>query len=306
MAKQKPKGKTTEELPILEQELIDLPVPAAPPAQEQVPAGPPPADAALPMTTGLLNEQLITLVERQSELWRRLVRAVVATTGNSDWIEFDGKPYLTVGGAMAIVARAGISLTAKKIEWQSEGDDLICRYYVEARLPIEGRPPIEEVGIASTRDPMLRSRRQDMIEKEGLTVARANRLMADFVQKKAWANAIVRAVTGLLGIRNLTKDELQKMGITPSQASVKFRKRADRRRPTTAARHGRADRRHYSRHHRKAEQGRQLPGGETARRRGRARGNLLGHAARGCRGRGLGGVPGEGERVGRPPHTSRP
>lgn len=168
-----------------------------------------------------------TAMERV-EAMRRLKAAALAITNSNDWVDENGKPYLLVSGAEKIARLFGIS-------WRIEGpirDEQPDRHYTytyKGEFSLHGAT-IEAIGMRSSRDTFFTTRYRDgkRIELSPDEVDATN------VKMSAYTNCIGNGITRLLGLRNLTWDDLRLAGITVA-AQVSYQQPPQKRGGTKTA-----------------------------------------------------------------------
>ncbi len=161
-------------------------------------------------------------LERTMVAMQTMRRIAVAMTRNNDWTimgkSADGEDlaYLKGTGADKIMAAVGLSRRIEdgpEIDWQEDdgGKYYTVRYRV-ALLNREGMTLIVEDGFCSSRDLFFGTIKgtPKPLEKVDMTM----------IQRKALNNACVRAVSRLLGLREIPVSQLKKAGIEPTSRVV--------------------------------------------------------------------------------------
>jgi len=168
-----------------------------------------------------IAEQLEKRVEAMSKIKRMALRL----TNRHDWIDENGKPYLQASGAEKVARLFGISWRiSEPIIENLEGGHWLVTYTGEFSL---GGATIDAVGTRSSKDPFFR---QYQYEGEGEKRRRielpASEIDRGNVKKSAYTNLLGNGITRLLGIRNLTYEDLKDCaGIRKEDiASVAYKK----------------------------------------------------------------------------------
>lgn len=169
----------------------------------------------------LMNEEdlenAIKKAERMETLVRKIKTLAIKQTNSHDWVDMQGKPYLQSSGAEKIARMFGISWRIcegypKKETMQDEkGSYYIYSYKGEF---VMGGKSIEIIGTCSQRDKLFG---KDSKAENGLKPA--SEIDETNVIKKANTNMIVRGITTILGIRNLTWDEVNNGGVDQKQTN---------------------------------------------------------------------------------------
>lgn len=157
---------------------------------------------------------VLAIVERRNKLMERLLHTAISATTPEQWVDQSGKPYPTSAAAEVMARRCAVSITnttqVKQVRHDDKGESYLYIVKGTARLP-GGYDEIEAIGTCDSRDQFLG------------TETRSGRALSEVdegnILKAAYSNFLVNAITRLLGVRNMTWDKLQSMGIDPSKAS---------------------------------------------------------------------------------------
>jgi len=152
--------------------------------------------------------------EKRLEAVQKIKLLAMKITNENDWIDEGGRPYLQVSGAEKIARLFGISwrVTEPEIEYGEDGH-YIVRFKGEFLM---GNVSIEAIGMRSSRDPFFSKKYGKPVPPEQID-------KADVI-KSAYTNCIGNGITRLLGIRNISWQELEKVGIKPSK-KVEFKQK---------------------------------------------------------------------------------
>ena len=135
---------------------------------------------------------------------KKIKTVVCQITNPDDWIDEQGKPYLQVSGAEKIATMFGIEWEIQDSE--AEEDEIGHRTYkFKGTFTMKGRT-VSIIGSRSSKDPFFsRARGNDVLP--------SNINMAN-VEKAAYTNTIGNGITRILGIRNMTWEELAAAGLS--------------------------------------------------------------------------------------------
>lgn len=141
-------------------------------------------------------EQRVEAVKKIKELSMRVTNA-------GDWIDENRRPYLRVSGAEKVARLFGVGWRIDEPSIEEHPDGHVS-YTYKGYFLMSGKE-IEVIGTRSSRDPFFsRARGGDV---DPATINRGN------VKKAAYTNCVGNGVTRILGIRNLTWEELAAAGI---------------------------------------------------------------------------------------------
>lgn len=169
------------------------------------------------------DEQFELAIERADRLAETLNKVLgIATrrTNPTDWVDQQGKPYLTASGAEKIMGVFGVSMKDLKTEREDREDDK-GRYYIYTMMATffwKGGS-IEAIGTRSTRDKFFA---WDSYKKEWKALSEVDERD---IKTACYSNLMVNGVTRLLGIRSLTWEMLEQFGVKRgSSASINYKK----------------------------------------------------------------------------------
>lgn len=190
------------------------------------------APAAMADLATLTDEQLAAreaAIIRAAEVKKRLVKAAMHLLYPTDFVALGDKMYLQGEGAMRL-AGVGLTLSTPIYQVEKHGDDYFVECLVEAEWPACGQA-ICETGTCNTRDKFWnadseRSEINQIRQRAEGNEALARRMLLGHIKKKAYMNAVSRAVTGVMGIRGLTNEQLADAGFTPEKAGAQVKYKA--------------------------------------------------------------------------------
>lgn len=159
-------------------------------------------------------EDLISIAQKRIEIVPKLVNMALKVTNYRDWMDQNGQPYLVHSGAEKIARLFGIKLvniqTVK--EWT---DDSKGKYYIYKTTGMVTLPgnmdSIEALGTCSQRDGFFAKAKGEWLDS--LEIDETN------IMKASYSNFVVNGITHLLGLRNLTWEEIEEVGIDKSKVS---------------------------------------------------------------------------------------
>jgi hypothetical protein len=154
----------------------------------------------------LVDDSIIAVAEhaeKRIEAVKKIKVLALKVTNNDDWKDMGGKPYLQSSGGEKIARLFGISWQINEpTVMTEEGGHFTFTYTGRFSL---GGVSIEAVGTRSSKDPFFsRAHGNDVPPSE---------IDKGDVKKSAFTNLTANGITRLLGIRNLTWEELGIAGI---------------------------------------------------------------------------------------------
>lgn len=180
-----------------------------------------PFDMAFP---AIADTNLIAIAEeaeKRLEALNKIKKVALKLTNSHDWVDEGGKPYLQASGGEKVARLFGVSwrISEPNIE-NLEGGHYSITYTGEFAL---GGAVITAVGSRSSKDSFFKKYKYAGDERVELPVSEIDR---GDVKKAAYTNLLANGITRLLGIRNLTYDDLKEYaGITQDQVTrVEFKK----------------------------------------------------------------------------------
>lgn len=167
----------------------------------------------------IVSDDLIHMAEfaeKRVEAIKRIKRAALAVTSNYDWVNQNEKPYLQVSGAEKIARLFGISWRIDEPEKTTTKDGHFS-YIFKGYFNL-GSTEIEAIGSRGSKDPFFsRSHDKDIPPSE---------INENNVRKAAYTNLLGNGITRLLGLRNLTWEDLKVSGIEKNKVGrVEYKKK---------------------------------------------------------------------------------
>ena len=151
--------------------------------------------------------------EKRVQAMNRIKQAALQMTNAHDWTDQNGKPYLQVSGAEKVARLFGISwrIDEAVIDREEDGN---YTYTIKGYFSM-GTAEIEVLGTRSSKDGFF-SRGGKLPPSE---------IDKNNVKKGALTNCIGNGITRLLGIRNLTWEEIKGGGVNQDNvAKVEYTK----------------------------------------------------------------------------------
>ena len=154
------------------------------------------------------------IAEKRVAALVKIKKASLAVTNENDWTQIDDKPWLNGSGAEKIANVFGISwrFSPDSPRKENRGDKYL--YMVRAEFAMGGRT-IEVEGSCQSDDPFVAARWQNGSK----IMLPSDQVDESNIMKAALTNCIILGVTRMLGLRNMTWEDLQQGGIV--QAKVK-------------------------------------------------------------------------------------
>lgn len=159
-------------------------------------------------------ENAIKRAERMEAYVRKIKTLAIKQTNRNDFVDMGGKPYLQASGAEKIARLFGISWRIcegyPKKEQITDEKGTYYMYTYKGEFTMGGKS-IEIIGTCSQKDKFLGT--------QGDKARPASEIDETNIIKKANTNMIVRGVTTILGIRNLTWEEVEEGGVEHKQTN---------------------------------------------------------------------------------------
>ena len=168
-------------------------------------------------TDSLIN--IANKAEARIEAVKKIKGLSLRVTNYQDWVDQNGKPYLQTSGGEKIARLFGISWTVEEPRTQQDGDE--GHYMVTYKGVFAlGNASIECIGTRSSKDPFFKKyEKGEYVDGKYVRGKELPLSAIDIgdVVKSAYTNLIGNGITRLLGIRNLTYDDLAESGIDVSK-----------------------------------------------------------------------------------------
>jgi len=166
----------------------------------------------------LLDDAIIAVAanaDKKLAAVKRIKSLSLQMTNSHDWVDQNGKPYLQASGGEKIARLFGISwIVDEPTIDNEEGGHYIYTYRGKFTL---GGITIDAIGTRSSKDGFFK--KYGPANEEGVKQPLpASEIDRGDVKKSAFTNLIANGITRLLGIRNLTWEELNEAGIKKEAA----------------------------------------------------------------------------------------
>lgn len=150
----------------------------------------------------------LIIIEQRNKLLEKVLAYAIAATHAGQWVDQNGKPWPTAAAAEVMARRCAVSVKSthceKRLSQDDKGQFYIYEFTGTFALP-GAYDSIEALGTCSSRDQFLGTETSE------------GRNLSDIdegnIQKAAYSNMMVNGVCRLLGVRNLTYEQLAAAGI---------------------------------------------------------------------------------------------
>jgi hypothetical protein len=176
-------------------------------------------DNGLPVLTDDTLIHIAEQAEKRIDAVIKIKQIALKVTNKDDWVDQEGKPYLMASGSEKVANLFNISWRIDEPVMEQEADGAVT-YNYKGEFSLAGRT-IEVEGSRSSRDTFFKKYIWENGKKTGeKPLDRRDLKMA------ALTNLLGNGITRILGIRNLTYDDLEKFaGIKQSEVKgVKYKK----------------------------------------------------------------------------------
>jgi hypothetical protein len=191
----------------------------------------PVASTALATTNGEVvphEDYFMNIAEARIGFITKVIHLAIKATNPKDWVNQSGTPYLCGSGAEKIARVFGVTVGDATYKRQDNKDDkgdyylyiFKGRVSLPSKLSASGEAiadSIVAIGTCSSRD--------NFFSKSYGKILPQSEIEEGNILKSAYTNMEVNGITRLLGLRNLTWDELKEHGIAKeSVVSVEYKK----------------------------------------------------------------------------------
>jgi hypothetical protein len=164
--------------------------------------------------TGDVLVSIAENAERRIDAMVKIKALALKMTNVHDWTDQGGKPYLQVSGSEKVARLFGISWrVSEPVYQQEENGHFTYTYKGEFSL---GGATIEAIGVRSSKDGFFKKYTYSGNERVELPTSEIDK---GDVKKAAYTNCLGNGITRILGLRNLTWEDLAASKIT--QEAVK-------------------------------------------------------------------------------------
>ena len=159
-----------------------------------------------------MTDDILAAANRRIAQLDKIVKLSISRTNQHDWVDQGGKPYLTCSGAEKIARLFGVCWKDVQSEKVISSDETGQFYFYEVAGTFTlGQDSIRAVGTCSQKD--------QFFAKAGGEIKPLSEIDETNIRKAAYSNMVVNGITRILGIRNLTWEEVRAGGIDPNKAS---------------------------------------------------------------------------------------
>lgn len=174
----------------------------------------------VPMISDDSLVHLAETAEKRIEAVNKIKKLALRVTNSRDWVDQSGKPYLQASGSEKVARLFGISWRLDEPVYESEEGGHYS-YTYKGHFTLSGTT-IEAIGSRSTKDKFFTKYDYVNGKKVALPMTEIDR---GDIKKAAYTNCIGRGISGLLGLKNLTWEELTESGISKDAAGrVEYKK----------------------------------------------------------------------------------
>lgn len=170
---------------------------------------------AAPVVTESDLENALKVAERNEQLAKKIKLIAIKQTNPKDWVDQDGKPYLQSTGAEKVARVFGISwrICEGYPKRETHKDEAGSYYMYSSKGEFfMGGSTIEAVGTCSQRDKFFGQKGGEFKNESEIDVTN--------IIRKAVTNMEVNGITRILGIRNLTWEEINEAGIKQENSNA--------------------------------------------------------------------------------------
>lgn len=158
------------------------------------------------------TDDILAVANRRLAQLDKIITMAISRTNENDWVDQQGKPYMTASGAEKIARLFGVcwkNVTSEKI---MSSDETGPFYFYEYKGVFTfGQDSITAVGTCSQKD--------QFFSKSGGTAKPLSEIDETNIRKAAYSNMVVNGVTRILGIRNLTWEQVRSGGVDQNKAA---------------------------------------------------------------------------------------
>jgi hypothetical protein len=152
-----------------------------------------------------ITDDIIASAERRVAQVQKIVELALKRTNWHDWVDQNGKPYLGSSGGEKVARLFGICwkvIKSEKIMTEDEKSKFYFYEYIGLFSFAGSSDYIEAVGTCSQKD--------QFFAKVGNEYRPLSEIDETNIKKSAYSNCVANGITRLLGIRNLTWEEVSK------------------------------------------------------------------------------------------------
>lgn len=151
------------------------------------------------------EDEILEIADKRLQSIKRVKEFALTLTNPNDWVDIDGKPYLVAAGAEKIARPFGVKIKMtghdKEAGRDEHGEYYIYTFYGTATLANDRLDSIDVMGICSSRDKFFGTRDGEIIPMSEISEPN--------IKRKAYNNMVMNGITRLLGLRNMTWEEVE-------------------------------------------------------------------------------------------------
>ncbi len=173
-----------------------------------------------------MTDDLIQSAERRIASLQKIIVLALKVTNEHDWVDQQGKPYLQGSGAEKVARLFGVGwkdITTEKKRTEDENGPFYF-YLTSGVFTLKG-DAIHAVGTCSSKDQFF-AKKKEKDEETGewtMVLKPLSEVDETNIMKSAYTNCVVNGITRLLGLRNMTWEQLQEAGLKRDKvAGVKY------------------------------------------------------------------------------------
>jgi len=180
------------------------------------------AVSSVPEGIDLASDDIQLIVERaekQVAVLDKVLAIAVKRTNKFDWIDQNGKPYLTASGCEKLLTLFGISILAPSYQKITSKDEKGEYYYFVHTAQFRFHNiVVSAIGTRSSRDKFFAWDSKERAFSPLYEIDEVN------ILKSAYTNMIQNGIKSILGIRSLTWEQIEQFGINKAGvASIKYK-----------------------------------------------------------------------------------
>jgi hypothetical protein len=163
-----------------------------------------------------ITDDIIASAERRVASVEKIISLALKITNTQDWVDQNGKPYLVGSGAEKIARLFGVCWSNIKTEKVMTNDENGPFYFYQTSGVFSLRDDkVEAVGTCSSKDQFF-AIRQGVLQP-------LSKVDETNIMKASYTNCVTNGITRLLGLRNLTWEQVSRSGISQDKvAGVKY------------------------------------------------------------------------------------
>lgn len=154
-----------------------------------------------------VTDDILAVAERRVGNLEKIITLSLRITNHQDWVDQNGKPYLMGSGAEKVARLFGVSWDEPRVEKILSKDEKDNFYFYKSTSIFRlGKDNVGAVGTCSSRDNFFARQKGADGKPEYKPLSEIDEMD---ILKKAVTNCIVNGVTRLLGLRNLTWEQVE-------------------------------------------------------------------------------------------------